>query len=243
MMDRQIERWENSYGVAPRLSNFFSSSEGRTLLRDFASCAEAKGDVEVLAFLLIFYVWPEQDGIKRLARQTLIETARSLEDSSRRLREFAETRLFDSPEQINQTSDRLHHWATQLRAKASGVPAVRIGPNTWIAQNPPAAKRHRAKRRVVFFLTYYFHTLGCRTPPWQLITRFLILAKLLPSTTTDKQLATWWSNVIQRHYRGRGADPLRPFQQDQLILFEHLKKEVWSASEISGFKRTHRTAN
>jgi hypothetical protein len=243
MMDQQIERWEDSYGLAPRLSHFFSSPEARTLLRDFSSCADAKGDVEVLAFLLIFYVWPEQDGIKLPSHQTLKDTARSLEDCSRRLRELVETRLLDSPEQVKETSDRLHHWATQLRAQTSGVPAVTIGPNTWIAENPPTAKRHRAKRRVVFFLTYYFHTLGCRTPPWQVITRFLILAKLLPSTATDKQLATWWSNVIQRHHRGAGAGALRPFQQDQLILFEHFKKEVWSARETSGFKRNQSTAN
>jgi hypothetical protein len=218
--------------VAPRLSDFFASPEARTLLRDFVSSADAQGDVEVLAFLLMFYIWPEQEAIKRPARQALKETARSLEDSSRRLRDLTETRLSDSPEHIEQTSDRLHHWATQLTAQASGVPAVTIGPNIWIAQKPPAAKRHRAKRRVVFFLTYYFHRLGCRTPPWQLITRFVILAKLLPSTTSEKQVATWWSNVIQRHQRGRGADPLPPFQQAQFTLFEHLKEEVWSASEI-----------
>jgi hypothetical protein len=232
MMDQQIKRWEDRYGVPPRLSDFFASPEARTLLRDFLSCADVEGDVEVLAFLVMFYVWPEQEGIKRPARQRLRETARSLEDASRRLRELTETRLLDSPEQIKQTSDRLHCWVTQLRAQASGVPAVTIGPNTWIAQNQPAAKRHRAKRRVVFFLTYYFHTLGCRTPPWQLITRFLILAKLLPSTTSEKQVATWWSNIIQRHQRGRGADPLAPFQQAQFTLFEHLKEEVWSAGEI-----------
>lgn len=190
MMDQQIKRWGDRYGVVPRLSDFFVSPEAQTLLRDFASCAEVEGDVEVLAFLLIFYVWPEAE-IRRASHRALGRTARSLEDSSRRLRELTETRLLDSPEQIKQTSDRLHRWATQLTAQASGVPAVMVGPNTWIAQNPPAAKRHRAKRRVVFFLTYYFHTLGCRTPPWQLITQFLILAKLLPSTTSEKQLATW----------------------------------------------------
>ena len=82
MDDRWIERWETGIGVAPRLSTFFSSPEARTILREFKSCANTEGDVEVLAFLLIFYVWPEQGRTRRPSPQTLKHTARSLEGSA-----------------------------------------------------------------------------------------------------------------------------------------------------------------
>lgn len=95
---------------------------------------------------------------------------------------------------------------------------------------PPAAKRHRAKRQVVFFLTHYFHTLGCPAPPWRIITRFLILAQLAPSTATDKHIGTWWSNVLQREHRKERRVSLVPYQEDQLKLFELIKHHVWSGA-------------
>jgi hypothetical protein len=81
---------------------------------------------------------------------------------------------------------------------------------------------------VVFFLTHYFHTLGSSVPPWRTITKFLVLAKLTPSTAKDKQIATWWSTVIRREHPTEGSEPLAPYQQDQVTLFEHFKAHVWS---------------
>ena len=230
MMDRWIERWETGIGVAPRLSTFFSSPEARTLLREFKSCANTEGDVEVLAFLLIFYVWPETDRkTGQPSPQTLKATARCLEQCSRRVATLADTGLLGVPETVQQTCDQLQQWAIHLTLEARGWPMIPMG-EFWIGAIPPAAKRHRAKRQVVFFLTHYFHTLGCPTPPWRIITRFLILAKLAPSTTTDQRIATWWSNVTRREHRTEGTVPLAPYQQDQLRLFEHFKNQVWSGS-------------
>ena len=229
MMDRWIERWETAMGIAPRLSTFFSSSEAHAVLREFESCANTKGDVEVLAFLLIVYVWPETAWKRRPSSQTLKATARSLEQCRRRVATLIGTGLLGVPEAVQQTCDRLQQWATHLTEQARGWPMVSIG-TLSIGGAPPAAKRHRAKRQVVFFLTHYFHTLGCSTPPWRIITRFLILANLAPSTATDKHIATWWSNVLRREHRSEGAEPLVPYQQDQLKLFEHFKDHVWSVS-------------
>jgi hypothetical protein len=230
MMDTWIKRWETAMGVAPRLSTFFSSPEARTILREFKSCANTEGDVEVLAFLLIFYVWPETEWKKRRpSPQRLKETARCLEQCSRRVAQLIGTGLLGVPEAVQQTCDRLQQWATHLTEQARGWPMVSIG-TLSMGGTPPAAKRHRAKRQVVFFLTHYFHTLGCSAPPWRMIIRFLILAKLAPSTARNKGIATWWSNVLQREHRTGGAEPLVPHQQAQLMLFEDIKNHVWSVS-------------
>jgi hypothetical protein len=229
MMDTGIKRWETAMGVAPRLSSFFSSPEARAVLREFKSCANTEGDVEVLAFLLIFYVWPETAWKRRPSPQRLKETARCLEQCSRRVATLIGTGLLGVPEAVQETCDRLQQWATHLTAQARGWPMVSIG-TLSMGGTPPAAKRHRAKRQVVFFLTHYFHTLGCSAPPWRIITRFLILAKLAPSTATDKHIATWWSNVLRREHRTGGAEPFVPYQHDQLKLFEHFKDHVWSVS-------------
>jgi hypothetical protein len=227
MMDTWIERWETALGVAPRLRNFFSSPEARTFLREFKSCADTEGDVEILAFLLIYYVWPEIEWKTRPSRQALRETARSLEQCSRRVATLVGTGLLGSSESVKQTCDRLQQWPTHLTAQASVMPMVRIGKMS-MGRTPPTAKRHRAKRQVVFFLTPYFYTLGCPAPPWRILTKFLILAHLAPATATDKHIATWWSNVIRREHRTGGSEPLVPYQEAQLMLFEHFKALVWS---------------
>ena len=228
-MEKWIERWEIVLGVAPRLHDFFSSSEARTILREFESCAETKGDVEVLAFLLIFYVWPETERKRRPSCQTLREVARSLKQSSRKIATLADTGLLGSPETVQQTCDRLQQWATHLTAQARGTPMVMMG-NIAMGSPPPAPKRHRAKRQVVFFLTHYFLTLGCSVPPWHVITQFLILTNLAPATATDKHIATWWSNVTQRVMRIEGIDDLAAHQHDHLKWFEDFKVYVWSGS-------------
>lgn len=229
-MDRWIQRWDMAMGVAPRLGTFFSSPEARTILREFKSCANTEGDAEVLAFLLIVYVWPETEWKKRRpSPQALKATARSLEQCSRRVATLVGTGLLGVPESVQRTCDQLQQWATHLTAQARGWPMISIG-TTLIGSTPPAAKRHRAKRQVIFFLTHYFHTLGCAAPPWQLITRFLILAKLAPSKATSKGVATVWSNILWREHRADGAEQLTSSQADQLRLFEQVKNQIWSSA-------------
>jgi len=229
MMDTWIEQWDTAMGIAPQLSTFFSSPEARTVLREFESCGNTMGDVEVLAFLLVVYVWPETEWKKRRrpSPQTLKATARSLEQCRRKVATLADTGLLGSPSVVRETCDRLQQWATHLTEQARGWPMVSIG-RLSMGGTPPAAKRHRAKRQVVSFLTHYFHTLGCPTPPWRIITRFLILAKLARSTATDQRISTFWSNVTRREHRTGRMEPLAPHQHDQLQLFEYFKKQVWS---------------
>jgi hypothetical protein len=229
MMERWIRRWETKWGLAPRLSEFFSTPDAHTVLRDFKSCANsAEGDVEILAFLLIIYVWPEQGRTRRPSPQALKHIARSLKACSRSLATLAGTGLLSVPETVRQTCDQLQQWAAHLTLEARGWPMTPIG-SLWIGSMPPAAKRHRAKRQVISFLTYYFQTLGC-TESWRLITRFLILANLAPATAKHKNISTWWSNVQQREKRRAGTEPLAPFQESQLLLFQHFKELVWGGS-------------
>jgi len=228
-METWIRQWETKWGLTPRLSDFFSTPDARTMLREFDSCAGIKGDGEVLAFLLIVYVWPETEwkNMRRPSPQTLKATARSLEQCRRHIATLADTGLLGAPTVVRKTCDQLQEWAAQLSAEARGWPIVSIG-TLSIGGAPPAAKRHRAKRQVVSFLTHYFHTLGCSAPPWRLITRFLILATLAPSTATDQGIGTWWSNTLKREHRTGRMEPLAPYQHDQLQLFEQLKNHVWS---------------
>jgi hypothetical protein len=183
--------------------------------------------VEVFAFLLIFFVLREQPRTRRPSPQMLKQTARSFKACSRGLARLADTGLLGSPGTVQHTRDQLEQWATHLREQARGSPMVPIG-KIWIGDSPLAAKRHRAKRRVVSFLTYYFHTLGCTVPPWRIITQFLIFANLAPSKTTDKDIATYWSNVIRRDDRKKGPQALAPYQGTLLQLYEDLKRQVWS---------------
>jgi hypothetical protein len=228
--DRWIERWETGIGVAPRLSTFFSSPEAQMVLREFKSYGNTKGDVEVLGFLLIFYVWPETDRkTGRPPPQVLNATARCLEQCRRRIMALDGTGLLEGPEAVQRTCDQLQQWATHLTLKARGWPMIPMG-RFWIGTIPPAAKRHRAKRQVISFLTAYFHALGCAVPPWRMITQFLILTTLAPPTGTEKHIATWWSNVTRREYRTAGAEPLAPYQDDQFKMVEHFKNHVWSGS-------------
>ena len=229
MMETWIRRWETKWGLAPRLSNFFSTPDARTVLREFDSCAGIKGDGEVLAFLLICYVWPEQGRTRRPSPQSLKRTAWSLKACSRNLATLAGSGVLGVPETVQQTCDHLLRWAAHLTLEARGWPMTPIG-ELWIGTLPPAAKRHRAKRQVISFLTYYFETLGCAVPPWRLITRFLILANLAPAIARDKHIATWWSNVLQREHRRAGTEPLASFQESQLTLFAHFKELVWAGS-------------
>ena len=69
-----------------------------------------------------------------------------------------------------------------------------------------------------------------RTTPWQLITRFLILAKLAPSTADEQGHRDCWSNILWREHRADGAEQLTSSQADQLRLFEQVKNQIWSSA-------------
>jgi hypothetical protein len=227
-MDEWISRWENHFGVAPRLSQFFARPEARALVRTFESEADVRGDVEVLAFLLIVFVWPEEEWQKQPSGPAVQEAIRHLEQVRRSLDAVSNTGWLGTAERVHEMRDLLGQWADILRGRIQYMSSVTIGTLT-IGGKPPAQGRQRAKRTVVFFLTSYFETLGyCRTP-WDQISQFVILCGLAPPKTTPKEVGTWWSTVLTRHRRAHGdAEPLEPVQQDLFQLFQYYKAVVWS---------------
>jgi hypothetical protein len=228
MMDTWISRWEARFGVAPRLSEFFADSEARAFLRDFESGADVQGDVEVLAFLLIFMVWPDREWQKQPSRPVVQETVRDLEQARRSLGRVSETGWLGTPQRVKEVQEVLRQWAGVLRARATFMPSITVGTITT-GGHPPVRGRQRGKRQVVFFLTYYFKMLGYRRPPWGLMTRFLILCRLVPRRTTAKDVATWWSTVLERHHRQKHDEPLAPVQESFLAWYQQCKASVWSS--------------
>src|SRR5438105_4010947 len=105
MMETWITRWETTLGVVPRLTQFFSSPEARTFVRDFEGCGNALGDVEVLAFLLILFVWPETLSTRQPSPTQLTRTARSLEMCCRQVTTLVDTGVLGLPEQVQQICD------------------------------------------------------------------------------------------------------------------------------------------
>lgn len=230
MMDEWISRWETTFGVAPRLSQFFARPEARVLRRAVESEAEIRGDVEVFAFLLVVCVWPEEAWQKQPSESAVHESIRALEQARRSLGSVSNTGWLGTSERVHEIRDLLGQWARILRDRIQYGSSITVGTQT-IGGKPPARGRQRAKRTVVFFLTSYFKTLGYRRPPWDQITRFLFLCRLVPQKTTAKEVGTWWSTVLTRHRRQHGrAEPLEPAHQGLLQLFLQYKAMAWSSA-------------
>lgn len=230
VMEEWISRWETTFGVTPRLSQFFARPEARALCRAVESEAEIRGDVEVFAFLLIVFVWPEEEWEKQPSGPAVQEAIRDLEQARRSLGSVSNTGWLGAPERVHEVRDLLGQWARILRVRIQYGSSITVGTQT-IWGKPPARGRQRAKRSVVFFLTSYFKTLGYRRTPWDQITRFLFLCRLVPQKTTAKEVGTWWSTLLKRHERQHGsAEPLEPAQQGLLQLFQHYKTMAWSSA-------------
>lgn len=237
-MEEWITRWETTFGVAPRLSQFFARPEARALFCAVESEAEVRGDVEVFAFLLIVFVWPEEEWQKQPSGSAVQESIRRLEQARRSLASMSNTGWLGTSERVSEVRDLLGQWAGILRARMQYGSSVTVGTQT-IGGNPPVRGRQRGKRKVVFFLTHYFKTLGYRRTPWDQVTRFLILCHLVPKRTKAKEVATWWSTVRQRHRRQHGcAEPLEPAQQGLLQLFHHYKARVRSSAVLAADRLT-----
>lgn len=229
-MEEWIIRWETTFGVAPRLSQFFASLEARALLRAVESEGEVPGDVEVFAFLLIIFVWPEEEWQKQPSWSAVLESIRCLEQAQQSLEPVTNTGWLGSRERVHEVQGLWGQWAGILRARMQYRSSVTVGRQA-IWGNPPARGRHRGKRRVVFFLVHYFQTLSYRRTPWDQIVRFLILCGLVDQGTTGKEVGTWWSTVRDRHQRRYGlAEPLAPAQEGLLLLFQDCKAWVWASA-------------
>lgn len=231
MMEEWIGRWEITFGVAPRLSQFFAKPEARALRRAVESEAEIPGDVEVFAFLLIVCVWPEEEWEKQPSGSAVQEAIRHLEQTRRSLESVSNTGWLGIFERVHEIRDLLVQWARILRSRIQYGSSITVGTQT-IWGKPPARGRQRAKRTVVFFLTYYFKTLGFRRTPWNQITRFLFLCSLVPNESMGKEVGTWWATVLKRHERQHGeVEPLEPAQQGLFQLFQYYKDVAWSSAE------------
>jgi hypothetical protein len=198
------------------------------LVRTFESEADVRGDVEVFAFLLIVFVWPEEAWQKQLSDSAMHKSIRQLEQVRRSLDSVSNTGWLGTAERVHEIRDLLGQWADILRGRIQYMSSVTVGTLT-IGGKPPAQGRQRAKRTVVFFLTSYFKTLGYRRTPWDQVSQFVILCGLVPQKTTPKDLGTWWSTVLARHRRAYGdAEPLEPVQQGLFQLFQYYQAVVWS---------------
>lgn len=230
MMEEWISRWETTFGVAPRLSQFCARPEARALRRALESEAEIPGDVEVFAFLLVVCVWPEEEWEKQPSDSAVQDAIRHLEQARRSLGSVSNTGWLGIFDRVHEIRDLLGQWARILRVRRQYGSSITVGTQT-IWGKPAARGRQRAKRTVVFFLTYYFKTLGYRRTPWDQIARFLFLCGLAPNESMGKAVGTWWSTVLKRHGRQHGdAEPLEPAQQGLLQLFQHYKAVVWSSA-------------
>jgi hypothetical protein len=230
MMDEWIGRWEITFGVAPRLSQFFAKPEARALRRAVESETEIRGDVEVFAFLLVVCVWPEEEWEKQPSSSAVQEAIRHLEQTRRSLESVSNAGWLGTSERVHEVRDLLGQWAGILRVRTQYGPFITVGAQT-VWGKPPARGRQRAKRTVVFFLTSYFKTLGYRRTPWNQITRFLFLCGLVPNESMGKEVGTWWATLLKRHERQHGdAEPLEPAQQGLLQLFQHYKDVAWSSA-------------
>lgn len=221
--EAMVKRWGDAYGVGPELREFFSSEDGKNLVEAFRSEAEkdSRPDPEILPFILIWYVWTEAnwERLPPLAERKRI--ARLLNQAAREIRRLSTSNILGPPERAGEVVDQLARWGDQLR----GQPGLVIGERLYIVdERPSSLKRHRATRRVVFFLTGYFRAIGRIPPPWSLITKILKATKLVESEAKVKNIDSWWLTVIEREVKPE--EPLEPDQDKHVQLFYEEKRRV-----------------
>ena len=226
-MESVVKRWEDAYQVAPWLSDFFSTEDGRGLMEALRTESEkdSRPDPEILPFILICYVLPEPywERLPPLADRKRI--ARLLTKAAREIRDLSTSNVLGPSESTSGAVDQLTRWGSQLR----GQPRLQISGKLQIIDERPFPKRHRAKRRVVFFLDGYFRAIGRISPPWEFITKVLKATKLVESNAKEKDVATWWSTAKKRDLRV-GKTP-EPAQDKHVQLFYDLKKQAAEGCE------------
>ena len=221
-METMAKRWEDAYAVAPWLSDFFSSDDGKELMEDFRTECEKDSllDPEILPFILICYVLPEPYWQKLPSQAERKETAKLLNKAAREIRNLSTSKFLGSSESTSGVVEQLTRWVDLLR----GHPRLMISPKFHIIDERPSPRRHRARRRVVFFLDGYFRAIGRKPLPWPLITKVLKATKLAESKAKVKNIDNWWLTVIDRELRQE--EPLKPAQDKQVQLFYEMKQMV-----------------
>lgn len=221
-METMVKQWEDAYEVAPLLSEFFSSEDGKSLIKVFlteADRGESKPDPEILPFIFLCYVLPEPywEKLPTLAERKRI--ARLLNQAAREIRNLSTSNFLGPSESTGGVVDQLKGWGNQLLH-----PKLMISWKFHIIDERPSLRRHRAKRRVVFFLDGYFRAIGRISPPWKLITKVLKATKLVKSNAREKDIGTWWGDVKKRDRRL--GKPLEPAQDKHVQKFYELKKKA-----------------
>lgn len=219
-METMVKRWENAYDVAPWLSDFFSSEDGKELFESLRAESELDSllDLEILPFILICYVLPEPYWQKLPSLAERKGAAKLLNKAAREIRSLSPSKFLGSSESTKGVVEQLARWVDLLR----GHPRLMISRKFHIIDERPSPKRHRARRRVVFFLDGYFRAIGRNPLPWPLITKILNATKLIESEAKVKSIDTWWLTVIDRELRQE--EPLKPAQDKQVQLFYDIKK-------------------
>jgi hypothetical protein len=224
-----VARWESHCGVAPRLTRFFSSEPARRLVKE---CRQQGLQPQMLAFALIYFVWPAEEQKKLPTRDSLDKGTALLAKAARWLSQHGKEGL--SLPGVDEVTTRLRQYATTLHQE---IIPVSIG-NFAVAERP-FSRRDRGKRRAVFFLTGCAQERGTARKPWALITGFLVLCGLVPRTTKPKTVATWWSNCLERDRKQSGRpdtweSELEEHQEGFYEWFRTMNQEVeqsWSRTK------------
>ena len=226
--DDWIAAWENYCGVAPRLTHFFSSEPGHRLVE---KCRQQGFQPQILAFALIYFVWPAKEQKKLPARKILNAGAAVLSEAAQWLSQHGKEGL--PLPGIDEVTNRLKQYSTTLRQE---IIPVSMG-NLALAERP-FSRRDRGKRRAVFFLTACVWRVAARSP-WTLITEFLVLCGLASQATKPKTVATWWSTSLERDRKQKGhtwKSELEAHQEGFYEWFKETNQEIemnWSKTKSS----------
>lgn len=189
-----VAAWEGYCGVAPRLTRFFSSEPAHQLVTE---CRKQGLQPQMLAFALIYFVWPAEEQKKLPAQDTLDQGAAVFSKAAQWLSQHGKKGL--SLPSVDEVTNRLTQYATTLRREI-----IAVSTGNFVIAERPHSRRDRGKRRAVFFLTGCAQERGIGRPPWAMITKFLTLCGLVPQATKPKTVATWWANCLERDRKQQG---------------------------------------
>ena len=195
-MEKWIQQWEYSFGVAPRLSEFFSSPGGKDLLKEFVTKKEGRTDADpqILAFLLVFWIWPGIDLECMPSREEQKQEMKTVKKAVRSLRTSERSGLVTGSQEGSVTSDELKGCVRNLEKQLQFPPSVLMG-NLRFSGSFLNKKRESVRTYAVMILTGYFEYLNWPKPPWKIITKFLVLTGLVKKNSSSKHIASWWSKT------------------------------------------------
>lgn len=230
--DDWITRWARIEGDETRLRKMLASARGRKLLDWFQ---KNKMPPDALAFSFLHLVWPMQTivaDVKKLPlpnRGMRTKGAQQCRKTAHWLRKNSVNLDLPGMEavcvQLDQYADKLLEKKFSIQTD-SGL----LSPRTVEVCLSP---RNHVKNQVIAFLRSYFVIEGdkkrmryAKRRTWEPITDFLILAKLVPSSTKPQRVGTQWSNMFRSNLVGDHD------QNGQLIYVEDPEAEIKYAGAI-----------